>query len=325
MVATVFNIFLILVGVTFFVIFTVRAKKYGKGVAQGIRFVGLIPVLLGVVSLLLSTFYTQDIGEVIIVKNWDGALVGTTDNTGLHTKAPWQDTITYTTRNMLINFYQSEGYSYDGGSARGPQVTVNDKSGASANIDIQVIYSLDPSAAMDLYANYGTQTNYTASYLSNDVRSVSRQVSGRFDTITLLTDRSQYQQAVQDALATKWEPKGLHVEQVSVQEVRYPEEITNKYAEAQSAEIAKAQALNEQEAAKVRAETKKLEAQIDAETQIIKAQAEADANRIINESLTENVLRQQYIDALTEIGKNGNLVVVPEGSTPLVNTPQVSE
>lgn len=26
------------------------------------------------------------------------------------------------------------------------------------------------------------------------------------------------------------------------------------------------------------------------------------------------------IDALTEIGKNGNLVVVPDGSSPLINT-----
>jgi hypothetical protein len=38
-------------------------------------------------------------------------------------------------------------------------------------------------------------------------------------------------------------------------------------------------------------------------------------------SLTDQVIEQHYIDALTEIGKNGNLVVVPEGSTPMVNVP----
>ncbi|MCR5144169.1 MAG: prohibitin family protein [Lachnospiraceae bacterium] len=272
--------------------------------------VGGVGCFLSVVMIASSCFYTQDIGEVIVKKNWDGALHGQTEDPGFHTKSPLETCIVYNTRNMLINFYgttDDSPYAYDGGSAQGPQVTINDKSGASADIDIQVVYSLDPSAAMDLYANYGTQTNYTQSYLANDVRSVARKVSGKFDTITMLTDRAQYQNAVQEALKQKWSENGLNVEQVSVQEVRYPEAITQKYAEAQSAEIAKAQALNEQETAKVQAETKK-----------INAQAEADANRILDESLTDKVLQQQYINALTDIGRNGNLVVVPEGSQPIV-------
>lgn len=68
-------------------------------------------------------------------------------------KTPWQSVIKYDTRNNLINFYKDTDYKYDGGSAVGKQVTVNDKSGASADIDIQVNYSLDPSAAEYLYSS----------------------------------------------------------------------------------------------------------------------------------------------------------------------------
>lgn len=107
----------------------------------------------------------------------------------------------------------------------------------------------------------------------------------------------------------KWEPLGLNVEQVSVQDIRYPQEITSAYAKAQSAEVERQIALNEQEAAKVRAETK-----------IIEAQAEAEANKVLSESLSDEVLRQNYIDALREIGENDNLVVVPEGSQPIVGS-----
>ena len=277
------------------ILFAVGAKLKNKIV----KLVALIPLILTILVCAANAFYTQDIGEVIVVKNWDGAIVTSTENPGFHTKLPWQTTIC----NMLINFYGSSDYHYEGGAANGPDVTINDKSGASADIDIQVVYSLDPSAAIDLYANYGTQTNYTSSYLSNDVRSIAREVSGRFDTITMLTDRAQYTDAVENALNEKWSENGLHVEQVSVQDVRYPTAITSKYSEAQAAEIAKQQAINEQQTAKVQAETK-----------LINAQAEADANQIINESLTDNVIQQHYIDALIEIGKNGNLVVVPEGS-----------
>lgn len=47
---------------------------------------------------------------------------------------------------------------------------------------------------------------------------------------------------------------------------------------------------------------------------------EADANAVLASSLNDQVLQQHYIDALKSIGKDGNLVVVPEGSQPIVGT-----
>lgn len=108
---------------------------------------------------------------------------------------------------------------------------------------------------------------------------MARETSGKFDTITMLTDRGKYTKAVQDALTSKWKSIGLTVEQVSVQDIRYPKSITDSYAQAQAAEVAKQKAKNEQETAKVEAETKR-----------IKAQGEADANKVLNDSLTDNVL-----------------------------------
>lgn len=125
-------------------------------------------------------------------------------------------------------------------------------------------------------------------------------------TLTMLTNRGEYTKAVQDVLAAKWRKIGLTVEQVSVQDVRYGEAITKKYTEAQAAEIDKQKALNEQQVAKTEAETKK-----------IKAQGEADANAVLNESLTDNVLKQHYIDALSNADQ---LVVVPDGADTLVQT-----
>lgn len=60
----------------------------------------------------------------------------------------------------------------------------------------------------------------------------------------------------------------------------------------------------EQEVEKTKAETKR-----------IKAQGEADANKVLNDSLTDNVLRQHYIDALQNADQ---LIVTPEGSNTLI-------
>lgn len=168
---------------------------------------------------------------------------------------------------------------------------------------------MNPDNAIQIYQDYGTQENFVRSIAAVDMRSVPREVAGQFDTITILTNRGELTQAIQDRLTEKWAAYGLNVEQVSIQEVRYSEDIVNKYAEAQQAEIAKQTALNDQERVKVESETK-----------VIQANADAEANRILNESLSDDVLQQKYIDALKEIGANGSLVVVPENSQPIVNT-----
>lgn len=270
--------------------------------------IALCTIVLGVVLTVMTLIYSQDVGEVVVLRNLGGSLAGYTSEAGFHVKAPWQDTISYDVRNNIINLYRDAEYETDGGSSNGPCVSINDNGGASADIDVQVIYSLDGDSALNLYADYGTQESFTSNYILNDVRATAREVAGEFDTITMLTNRGVFTNKLADALTDKWSSLGLNVESVSVQDVRYPDEITNKYAEAQAAEIDKAKAENEQETAKVEAETKK-----------IAAQGEAEANEILTKSLTSEVIQQNYIDALTEIGKNGNLVVVPEGSTPMVN------
>lgn len=269
---------------------------------------GTIAAIVAVVFLFRG-IYTQDAGEVIVLRNMGGDLAGYTEDAGFHLKAPWQKAIRYDVRNNLVNLYRDAEYSYDGGAAEGSCVTVNDKGGASADIDLQVVYSLDADAAMQLYIDYGTQKHFTETVIQNDVRATAREVAGRYDTMTMLTNRGEFTKGLRDALAAKWEKLGLDVEQVSVQDVRYPKTITNKYAEAQAAEVAKAQALNEQETAKVKAETKRIE-----------AEGEAAANKVLSDSLTPEVVQQHYIDALVSIGKNGNLVVVPDGSQPIVQT-----
>lgn len=274
-----------------------------RKVSKVVTIVASVLLALGVIT---NSIYSQDVGETVVIRNLGGSVAGHTEEAGFHFKFVWQDALTYDTRNNLINMYQDSDYTYDGGSATGKQVTINDKSGASANIDIQAIYSLDPSTAEYLYQEYGTQTNFTQNYISNDFRAVVREVAGQFDTITMLTDRSKFTTAITEKLTEKWGALGLTVESVNVQDIRYADEITSKYSEAQAAEIEKQKALNQQETAKVEAETKKIE-----------AQGTADANAILSESLTDEVLTQKYIDA---INNSDTVYVVPEGSTPLITT-----
>lgn len=321
MILFVISLIIIILGIGLFV----SAKKFNKKKQEELAemeiyvseenrrkipiFPSIIIFVIGLILLGSQCLYTQDAGDVKVLRDFGGNIAGSSSETGFHFKAPWQDVITYDIRNNVISFVADGEEDYFGGSANGPQVTINDSGGASANIDIQVNYSLDPSKAIEIYQDYGTQENFVRSIAAVDTRSIPREVAGQFDTITVLTNRGELTQAIQERLTEKWAAYGLNVEQVSIQEVRYSEDIVNKYAEAQRAEIAKQTALNNQETAKV-----------NAETAVIEAQGAADANAILSASLTDEVLYQHYIDTLKEIGANGNLVVVPEDSQPIVNT-----
>ena len=112
-----------------------------------------------------------------------------------------------------------------------------------------------------------------------------------------------------EALGNNWADSGVVVESVQVQDIRYADSITEAYANAQSAQVEQQRAQNEQDTARIEAETKAIE-----------AEGIANSNRILAESLTPEVLQQNYYDTLREIGDKGNLVVVPEGSQPIVQT-----
>lgn len=254
-----------------------------------------------------SCLYAQDAGDVVVLRSISGTVDGMTKNAGLHWKMPWQETVTYDQRNNVISFVKDDGENYVGGSADGPSVTVNDSGGASANVDIQVNYSLDPNYAMDLYSDYGSQETFVRSVVAVDARSLPGTLSWQFDTLTMLNNHGEFAQAIEEALSAKWADMGLIVEQVSIQDVHYDEGIEKRYNQAQEAEVAKQQALNEQETAKVQAETRRIE-----------AEGQAEANRTLQESLSDEILMQHYIDKLGE----SEFIVVPQDQSLMLNLNQ---
>lgn len=168
----------------------------------------LVPLALAAVALGVGCVYAQDVGEAVVIRNLGGSTVGHTTEAGFHLKAPWQDVTSWDIRNRLINLYRDNEYRYDNGSYDGATVTVNDQSGTKADVDVQVIYSIDPESVERLYADYGTQEAYVSNYVSNDVRQTVRDCAGGFTTIQLLTDRDAFAGSVGDALSARWDGKG---------------------------------------------------------------------------------------------------------------------
>ena len=282
--------------------------RIGTLVARG---VGIVLVALSAVLFFFTSFFTQDPGEANVLRDWTGNIVGQESSPGFHWKAPWVDTVTFDVRNQRVVFVseQEPGQGDNsGGIPNGPQITVQDAEGVTANIDIAIRYSIKPDSVIDIYSAYFNEDNLRTRLIYNDIRSVVRSVPGEFKTLQLLTDRNSVQAAILDALEDRWADDGIIVEDVALQEIRYGDSVTSAFAAAQEAAI------------NVQTEQAKLDAaKVSAQQKVVQAQAEADANAILAASLTDAILKQRYLDTLKELAAAGNVVVVPEGFNGLVN------
>ena len=106
---------------------------------------------------------------------------------------------------------------------------------------------------------------------------------------------------------------GITVTEASIIDVHPDEQLQKTINERVTAMQKKQQAEAEQETIKVQNETKILQAKAEAEAKIVAAEAEAKANKIIADSITENLLKMEEMEARQKHGwitvKGANTVV----------------
>lgn len=266
--------------------------------------VAVIAAFFTLIFFLFGAIYKQDVGESVMKRSVSGNISGVSTEAGWHTKKPWEEKIVFDTRNNVVSFINSKSES--GKNATGTYITIQDRDGAKANIDIVVRYSLDPSKIETIYKDFKTQENFTQRVLVQAVRSTVREVPTSYGTMEVLNKRAEIGTKIAEDLAVQLEKHGVILEDVDLQEIAYSKEVQERLDEAQTSRIAVDKAKADLERAKVEAETAKTT-----------AQGVADANKILESSLSDDVLQQKYIDALS---KANTIYVVPEGSTPLIST-----
>lgn len=276
---------------------------------SGSRIAGVIgAAVLGALIMAPGSVYRQDVGEAKILKSVSGEVLDSDITAGWSTKAPWVGTVNYDIRNQQVIFASSgEGVSKD---ASGPQITIQDKEGVSANIDITVRYSIDPAKVEQVHDRYLSQENFVSKFIENDIRAGVRAIPSQYTTLGLLGNRTEVEDKIREYLESRWIKQGVLVESVSLQEIRYPDEVKQRFSDAQNARTDVEKARAQLEATKV-----------SAEQQVVQAKAAAEANQLLNSSLSPEILQYKQLETLEKVGAAGNTIVVPQGTTPFVQVP----
>ena len=240
-----------------------------------------------VIAVLSTMVYTQDPGQASVLVSFTGKVESINYETGLQFKAPWTHRVEYDIRNNTLSYVGGSNNTSDhaGGNVTGSQITFQDASGVSGDIDLVVRYSIRGEAVGDIYNEYKTQQQFVNATLAQDVRSETRSVLSKYDTLKVYSGRDTIKTALFETLSKNWESLGVDVEDIYLQEIRYSSEVKAAFDAAQTARTRVEAAKAEQEQAKIEAET----------------------NRIKSSALSSEILTEKLIEAIRE--GNGTYII----------------
>ncbi|MGB3585234.1 MAG: prohibitin family protein, partial [Tunicatimonas sp.] len=215
---------------------------------------------------------------------------------GFVVKAPWNEMHVYNVREQNVE----------------ETMDVLDKSGLSIAVDVSLRYHPQYNSVGLLHENFGK--DYRQQLIIPEVRSTVRRVMGRYTAEEIYsTKRAE----VEDAIIKETEEilqsdaNNVQMRALLIRSINLPDQIRNAIE-------SKLQQEQEALAYQFRLEREKSEA----ERKRIAAEGEAAANKIINSSLTDELLKMRGIEATTRLSESSNSKVVVigggEGGLPLI-------
>jgi regulator of protease activity HflC (stomatin/prohibitin superfamily) len=185
-------------------------------------------------------------------------------------------------------------------------MSVPSKEGMNVELDVSVLYRLDPAQAVDLYKTVGP--DYKSIVLNPQFRAAARGITVAHEAKALYTsEREMLGQAIFDSLKSLVGGRGIILERVLLRGMKLPQTLSMAIEQKLKAE---------QEAERMKFILQK--EQQEAERKRVEAAGIRDAQGIINQSLTEQYLHYLWINTLNE---NPNVIyVATEANMPLFRT-----
>jgi regulator of protease activity HflC (stomatin/prohibitin superfamily) len=179
---------------------------------------------------------------------------------------------------------------------------VPSKEGLTMNIEVSVLFHLDPDQAADVYRTIGQ--DYVGVILEPQFRSVTRGVTAGYEARALYTsEREHLAQVITADLQKLLSPRGVQIESTPMRRLTLPQRITQAIEEKLSAD---------QESQRM--EFVLLKEKQEAERKRIEASGVADFQRIVAQGISPELLRWKGIEATTKIAESQNSKVIVIGA-----------
>ena len=306
---------------------TQDAAPFNNGILIGLLGVFGVAAVAFIISLFFSMTYTQDQGDATVIRSWSGKVTSVDTTPGLGFKMPWERTVTFDVRNVVIEFVNKG----DGSIGQdGPAISAPLSGSSNATVNFTATISIEPSCVGKIYEEYKSETNFRIRRLTPVVRDQVRNASTSYDPFKIKERREALGQDIRVRLETEWVDDCVIIQDINLGDIALDsateQAITNVNVSRQQVEAAR----NSLEESKIQAEEIRVDARAQAdadqiircgaitstETQIIGGE-EQEVTVITPKQgdacenlLNEQVLIAKWIDALTELGADGNVTIV---------------
>lgn len=270
-------------------------KRIAVGVATGLA------VVLAII-LLCMCLTRVPAGYVAVQYSINGGVKDKVLTQGWHLVAPTTKTTKYTV-GIEQSYLSSEG---KGDSDKNESFEASSSEGKAVTIDLTFTYQYLPDDVRNVFVKFKGQSGEEVRdvFIKPNIVSWSKEVLANYKVSDMLgAERANINLELTEYLAKKFKPYGITISNVSLINIDVDEAtmkaINNKITAQQNAES---------QAIKNKIAIEKAEAE--AKVKLTKAEAEAKANKIVSESLSDKVLREQYIEKW-----NGELPQTVAGDT----------
>lgn len=178
------------------------------------------------------------------------------------------------------------------------QLTLPSQEGLSVTSDISILYRIDPDLAHVVLRTAGD--NYEDAIILSSFRSAAADVSARFMAKDMHSGaRSQIEQDIKERMAELLNERGFIIEAVLMKSISLPVGLSRAIEDRLAAEqdAMRMQFVLEQERS-------------EAERKMIEAKGQRDANAVINEQLSEKILRLRAIEAFLLLAESPNSKII---------------
>lgn len=267
-----------------------------KGMLGGIT-LGAI-MMIGIILLCMCTTRVPA-GYVAVQYNMNGGVRNEVLTQGFHVVSPTIKTTLYT-----VGIEQSYLTAGDKGDSKNDEsFSASSSEGKAMQIDLTFTYQYQAENVTDVFTRFKGQsgTDVRDSFIKPNIISWTKEVVARYKVSDILGEkRADVNLALTNYLSKKFEPYGITVSNVSLINIEVDSEtqqaINAKITAQQDAETQSIKNQTAIDKATADAQVARTNAQAQADAALIEAQAQADANALLEQSLTDKILKQMYID-----------------------------
>lgn len=255
-------------------------------------------LFLALIMLLICTTKVPA-GYVAVQYNMNGGVRDKVLTQGWHLHSPTTKTTLYT-----IGLEQSYlTVDKKGDSPDDESYTASTKEGKAITVQLAFNYQYNAEDVTAVFNKFKGQSGEAVrdSFIKPNIVAWSKEVIARYSVTDLVGEkRSECNAALTEYISEKFAPYGITVTNVNLADIGLDEDtekaINAKITAQQNAET---QAITNQtnvDKATAEAEAARIAAQGNADAQLIEAQAEAKANELLRQSLSQEVLNEQWIE-----------------------------